>query len=192
MLKGSVDIVSVASVVQLCCQEKESGCLLLYNGKDKIGEIFLKSGEIIAARMSNIKGEKAFYKLTSLKKGEFSFDNTVFLPEREIDAPCEYLFLETARREDEIKNYLERIGGKLIGRTDKVEEAPFFKEIYNLVSKMGQLLEEGKTECLWCKEDNHFCLFLETNKGILKITLLPHVGLLEELISQIKEIVKEE
>jgi hypothetical protein len=179
-------------VVQLCCQEKKSGCLLLYNGKNKIGEIFLKSGEVIAARMSNIKGEKAFYKLISLEKGEFSFENTVRLPEREIDVPCEYLFLETARHKDEIKNYLERIGGKLIGKTDKVEEALFFEEIYNLVSKTGQLLEGGKTECLWSKEDSHFCLFLETNKSILKIILLPHAGLLEELISQIKEIVKEE
>jgi len=46
-------------------------------------------------------------------------------------------------------------------------------------------------ECLWAKDNGYFSLFLETSKGIIKINLLPHVGL-EELIFQIKEIVKED
>jgi len=191
MLKGDIDIISVSTVIQLCYQEKKSGCLSLYNGKTKIGEIFLKNGQIIAAHMGNVKGEKAFYKLISLKKGEFLFENNVSFPEQEIDLPYEYLFLEAVRQQDETKNYLESIEKKLAGKVSQVEEEFFFEEIYLLFSKTGQLLEGGKVECLWSKDNNHFCLFLKTSKGIIKINLLPHVGL-EELIFKIKEIVKED
>jgi len=191
MLKGDIDIISVATVIQLCSQEKKRGCLSLYNGKTKIGEIFLKNGQIIAARMGNMNGEKAFYKLISLKKGEFLFENNVSFPEQEINLPYEYLFLEAVRQQDETKNYLESIEKKLAGKASKVEEEFFFEEIYVLFSKTGQLLEGGKVECLWSKDNDYFSLFLETNKGIIKISLLPHV-VLEELIFQIKEIVKED
>ena len=190
MLKGDIDIISVATVIQICSQEKKSGCLSLYNGKTKIGEIFLKNGQIIAAHMGNVKGEKAFYKLISLKKGEFLFENNVSFPEQEINLPYEYLFLEAVRQQDETKNYLESIEKKLAGKASKVEEEFFFEEIYVLFSKTGQLLEGGKVECLWSKDNDYFSLFLETNKGIIKISLLPH-AVLEELIFQIKEIVKE-
>ena len=190
MLKGDIDIISVATVIQLCYQEKKSGCLSLYNGKTKIGEIFLKNGQIIAAHMGNVKGEKAFYKLISLKKGEFLFENNVSFPEQEINLPYDYLFLEAVRQQDETKNYLESIEKKLAGKASKVEEEFFFEEIYLLFSKIGQLLEGGKVECLWAKDNDYFSLFLETNRGIIKISLLPH-AVLEELIFQIKEIVKE-
>jgi len=190
MLKGDIDIISVATVIQLCYQEKKSGCLSLYNGKTKIGEIFLKNGQIIAAHTSNMNGEKAFYKLISLKKGEFLFENNVSFPEQEINLPYDYLFLEAVRQQDETKNYLESIEKKLAGKASKVEEEFFFEEIYVLFSKTGQLLEGGKVECLWAKDNDHFSLFLETNKGMIKISLLPHV-ILEELIFQIRKIVKE-
>jgi hypothetical protein len=188
MLKGNIGIVSVASVIQLCCQEKKSGCLSLHRGKDKIGEIFLKDGEIIAARLNKIKGEEALYKLIRLKAGEFSFEDDVCCPEQEINVSCEYLFLEAARQEDELRYHLQRLKTKLKDNVDNIEEVSSFEEIYNLLSQTGQFLEGEKIESLWCKEEKHFSLFLEKNKTILKLTLPPQV-ILEEVIAQVKKVI---
>jgi len=194
MLKGDIGIASVASVAQLCCQEKKSGSLSLHDGKAKIGHIYLENGQIIAARTGDIRGEKAFCKLLMLKNGRFIFEDNVSSGEREINASPEYLFLEAARHEDEAENYLERIKKGVTGEVERVEQVYLFEGIYDLLSRIGKLLEGGQIECLWSKEGNDTRLFLETDEGIVKIVLSPH-AILEEALYQatnIKDLVEKE
>ncbi|MDL1956351.1 MAG: DUF4388 domain-containing protein [Candidatus Desulfofervidus auxilii] len=188
MLKGNIQDVSVASVVQLCCQEKKSGCLSFYKDAIKIGDIYFQDGEIIAAQMDNLSGEKAFYKLIRLKSGEFIFQNNVPLPQRQINNSFEYLLLEAARYEDEMKGYLDSIVKKLtkiVGKVKEIEEAsPFIKEIFLFLSQCGYLLEAGPIEWIWLKEEENISLFLEIKGEIFKFAL-PSQTILEEVFSQI-------
>jgi len=187
MLKGNIEGVSIVSIVQLCSQEKKSGCLSFYKESAKIGEIYFKNGEVIAAYTDNIKGTEAFYRLINLKKGEFIFQNHVSLPQREIYHPCEYLILEAARYEDEIREQLKKLLKKIqqCAKIKKLEQlSPFEQNMLLLLFHCGRLLEAGNIECVWMKNDENTFLFLSIKGKLFKLTLDTQ-AILEEIFSQI-------
>ncbi|MDL1969761.1 MAG: DUF4388 domain-containing protein [Candidatus Desulfofervidaceae bacterium] len=194
MLKGDLSLISLASIVQLCCQEKKTGCLSLYIDSEKIGDIFFHKGEIVSAQMGDLKGETAFYKLFDIEKAEFAFQNEVSLPPREISLSCEHLLLEAARHQDEAKSRLQNTIKKFNKIKPIIDIAPpslFHKEIYQLFSRISRLLEAGVVECFWYRQNNQLFLILKLEEEILKLTLPPE-AIPEEIILQIKKVLAEE
>jgi len=196
MLKGDLSLVSLASIVQLCCQEKKTGCLSIYIETIKVGDIFLKNGEVVAARTSDLKGEIAFYKLFGIKKGQFIFKNTRVPKLREISSPCEHLLLEAVRYQDERKKHLQNLINR-IKKINKVEDVilienmTYDKNIYLFFSQICRLLETGKMEYFWYQQGNQIFLILNIYEEILKI-ILPYETVPEEIFLQVKNAVYHE
>lgn len=194
MLKGDLSIVPLGSIIQLCCQEKKSGCLSIYSEGQKVGDIFFNKGKVISAQMGDLKGEKAFYELFNVEKGEFTFQEEVSLPPQEIAFSCEQLLLEAVRYQDEVKSHLQKIIKKLSqikSIIDIAPASPSHKAIYQLFSQISRLLEAGNTECFWYRQNNQLFLIVNIEGKVLKLIFSPE-AIPEEVILQIKEVLAEE
>ncbi len=170
MFKGNLKTIPLIHLLQLFSQEKKSGVILLNNMEEKIGEIFLKEGFVIAAKYKNLKGKKAFFKLINFKSGEFIFKENVALPKQEIHLTCEQLLLDALRYQDELKNIQQKITDQFKGRVIKVNKVPW-ENLWSLLLKSGEILESGDLGYLWGKEKNQPYLIVEKDKEVFKIEL---------------------
>jgi predicted regulator of Ras-like GTPase activity (Roadblock/LC7/MglB family) len=101
-LVGNLRDLSFTDLVQTCCTARSTAHISLDFGDDT-GSVFLKNGEIIAAEIGNLKGEKAFYKILLQQSGKFSTEsNPEFLPEPTITRSWRHLLLDGMYLLDEI------------------------------------------------------------------------------------------
>ncbi|WP_456324146.1 DUF4388 domain-containing protein [Desulfonauticus submarinus] len=193
MLKGEIGSISLISLVQLCCQDKKSGRLLLFEGGDKIGEIVFQKGEIIAARKEELKGEEAFFQLLNLREGEFVFETESPTLPREINMSCEHLLLEALRKQDEVQSSIEAMTFKLrenIEEIVKVSPARKTERFFSLCAKISSVLAGGKIKCVWL-QGKDLVLLLPVENTLLEITASPK-AVVEELLEKIEKVLEEE
>jgi Domain of unknown function (DUF4388)/Transposase len=73
-------------------------------------QIWCDKGELIDAESGPLRGEAAVYRILSLERGQVLADFHSEPRERTIELPANVLLLEAARRKDESKRLLERLG----------------------------------------------------------------------------------
>lgn len=97
---GIVRQVGLQEVIQMECIGRRSSILEVRDGQ-VLGQIFIKTGEIVHAAVEELAGSLAFNRLLSLDGGEFRMKPFESPPERTVNAPWEYLLMEAARSRDE-------------------------------------------------------------------------------------------
>ena len=61
-------------------------CALRIQAQNKGGEIEFAEGQVVNARWDNLRGEDAFYKLLTLREGDFRLDRGQFRPQSRFQA----------------------------------------------------------------------------------------------------------
>ena len=99
-LKGSLESINLADIMQLVSNSRQSGRFELTKDENNKGFIVLKRGEIIHAEVDNFIGEDAVFTLISWGKGEFVFKEGHFEAKTTITRSITSLLMEAARRID--------------------------------------------------------------------------------------------
>jgi hypothetical protein len=120
-LKGSLESINLADIMQLVSNSRQSGRFVLSRESGSDGTIILSKGEIIHAEVDNFIGEDAFFTLISWGKGEFVFEEGDVEADTTIKRSVTSLLMEAARRIDEWKLLRKKIGS--------IDAVPEFNEI---------------------------------------------------------------
>lgn len=99
-LEGNLKMMSLASIVQINCEERNQAQLLL-NYQGRSGVIYFNDGEMIHAEANGKTGEEAVYELLSWEDGAFLVKMGVQPSLRTIITPWSGVLLEGMRRIDE-------------------------------------------------------------------------------------------
>ena len=97
---GALRHVGLTEVIQMECNGRHSSILEIRNSELR-GQIFIEVGTITHAAVGPLLGEKAFYRLLSLKGGEFQVKPFKSPPQRTIENRWEFLLMDAARAADE-------------------------------------------------------------------------------------------
>lgn len=120
-LKGSLESVNLADILQLVSNSRQSGRFVLTKDTGSKGYIVIKNGDIIHSEMENFIGEDAVFTLISWGKGDFIFEEGPIEAETTIKRSVTSLLMEAARRIDEWKLLRKKIGS--------IDAIPEFNEI---------------------------------------------------------------
>lgn len=99
-LEGNLKMMSLASIVQINCEERNQAQLIL-NYQGQTGAIYFKNGEMIHAEVGERTGEEAVYELLEWENGSFQLKMGAEPSLRTIDTPWSGVILEGMRRIDE-------------------------------------------------------------------------------------------
>jgi CheY-like chemotaxis protein len=97
---GSLRQVGMQEVIQMECIGRHSSILEIRNRQLR-GQIFIEAGAVTHAAVGTLVGEQAFFRLLSLKGGEFQVKPFRAPPQRTIQERWEFLLMEAARVCDE-------------------------------------------------------------------------------------------
>lgn len=120
-LKGSIESINLADIMQLVANSKQSGRFILTKSDEEKGYIYVVKGEIIHAEAEHFVGEDALFTMISWEKGDFLFEESEFEVDNSITRSVTSLLMEAARRIDEWKLLRKKIGS--------VDSVPVFNEI---------------------------------------------------------------
>ena len=99
-LEGDLQTMSLASIIQINCEERNQAQLTL-NYQGKIGVIYFKEGGIIHAEAGDLSGDEAIYSLLNWENGSFRLKMGAEPANRTIHKCWSNLLLEGMRRIDE-------------------------------------------------------------------------------------------
>jgi len=97
---GALRHVGLTEVIQMECNGRHSSILEIRNPELR-GQIYIEAGMITHAAVGTLAGEQAFYRLLSLKGGEFQVKPFKSPPQRTIESRWEFLLMDAARATDE-------------------------------------------------------------------------------------------
>ncbi len=97
---GSLRQVGLPEVVQMECVGGHSSVLEIRNHELR-GQIFVEGGNVTHAAVGTLVGKQAFYRLMSLKGGEFQVKAFQSPPQRTVQERWELLLMDAARANDE-------------------------------------------------------------------------------------------
>ncbi len=98
--KGYITGVSLSSFLQLLELDKKSCTLTIHAGSKK-GVMYFRDGDLLDARVKNLKGSEAAFAIVSWKNVEIEIDNQCSITERNIQESLGFILLEGCRRKDE-------------------------------------------------------------------------------------------
>jgi len=99
-LEGDLTMMSLASIIQINCEERNQAQLIL-NHQGSEGQIFFNDGDVIHAEVGNQNGDEAIYELLSWEAGSFHIKMDAEPSARTINIGWSGLLLEGMRRIDE-------------------------------------------------------------------------------------------
>ena len=105
---GALQRVGLLDVVQMECVSGHSSLLEIRNSELR-GQIFIEAGVITHATVGNLAGKQAFYRLLSLKGGEFQVKPFTPPPQRSIQERWEVLLMDAARNSDEETAFITKL-----------------------------------------------------------------------------------
>jgi len=120
-LKGSLQSINLADIMQLVANSKQSGRFVLTKNTGEVGYIYIKDGDIIHSEVEHFNGEDAVFTLISWGEGDFVFEEQNFNASQTITRSVTSLLMEAARRIDEWKLLRKKIGS--------IDAIPTFSEI---------------------------------------------------------------
>jgi len=107
--QGSLRELPLPDIVQLVSVSGKTGRFSLRRDDHPGGEIFLRGGQIVHARVGELAGEEAVYELAIWPDGEFTFHAGEEAPQATIQKSNTNLLMEAARRIDEWQVLSKRI-----------------------------------------------------------------------------------
>lgn len=112
-VEGKLSQVALPELLELFHVNRKTGVIELREGGGRraaSGRIDLCDGDVVQARIGNVEGEKALYRLLAWRRGSFAFREQAVARERgAIERPTRALLREAQRQADE----WERIGSEL-------------------------------------------------------------------------------
>ena len=99
-LEGDLSMMSLASIIQINCEERNQAQLVL-NHQGSEAQIFFNEGDIIHAEVGNQTGDEAIYELLRWEDGSFRLKMDAEPSARTINKGWSGLLLEGMRRIDE-------------------------------------------------------------------------------------------
>ena len=106
--QGSLKELPLPDIIQLVSVSGKTGVFLLETSAQS-GEIYLRDGEIVHAKVGEVEGEEAVYELAIWQEGDFVFEAGRTADERTIKKSNTNLLMEAARRIDEWQVLSKRI-----------------------------------------------------------------------------------
>ena len=100
--QGSIQELPVPDIIQLVSVSGKTGMFTLVRGNER-GFIYLKNGQMVHARLSDLTGEEAIYALAIWSSGDFQFTPGEETDIASIEQSNTSLLMEAARRLDEWK-----------------------------------------------------------------------------------------
>jgi len=97
---GALRQVNLNEVIQVECNGRHSSILEIRNPEMR-GQIYIEAGALTHAVVGELAGEPAFYRLLSLRGGEFQVKPFRPPPQRTITTRWEFLLMDAARATDE-------------------------------------------------------------------------------------------
>ena len=134
-LVGDLKDISVATLVQLNCVEKNTGQLVVSTAKGP-AIVYLNKGDIIDASFAGMRGEEALYRILSLSEGEFRVTGVSELPDRTIFTSWQSLLLEGMRVLDETQIGKTKIAESIGKELDRAEQV----ESFVIASRKGDVI----------------------------------------------------
>jgi Domain of unknown function (DUF4388)/Transposase len=121
---GTLDDIPIGDLIQTF-QMGGKGGVITVTRDGKHSQIWCEKGEVVDAESGPLRGESALYRILSLERGQVLADFHAEPRERTIELPGNLLLLEAARRKDESKRLLDRLGDHpAIYRRGQVLPAP--------------------------------------------------------------------
>ena len=113
VVQGNLAEIALVDLLQIFVMNRKEGRLLLAGesgGPDaaREGEIHLKSGQIVHARLGSVEGTKALYRLLHWRRGRFSWQPGQTSPVRTIKSPPDAVVMEGMRQADEVARIADR------------------------------------------------------------------------------------
>jgi hypothetical protein len=108
--QGSIQELPVPDIIQLVSVSAKTGMFTLIRGAER-GYIYLKSGQMVHARVGDLTGEEAIYALAIWNTGDFQFTPNEQPDTATIERSNTSLLMEAARRLDEWKVLSRKIPG---------------------------------------------------------------------------------
>lgn len=133
-IEGGLSQLPLPDLLQILSLNRRTGRLMLTNGPEK-GEIQLSSGQPVNARVGEVEGEKALFRLVTWKEGTFAFTPGPAPLRALVDRAMGDVLLEAMRQSDERERLLAGLPpiGQLLQRAphadDVVEPHPVTAEV---------------------------------------------------------------
>jgi len=97
---GNLRTLSLSTIIQINCEERNEACLRLRRRGEE-GVVFFSDGDVVHAEVGSEAGEEAVYELLSWQEGDFEIEMGAQSPRRTIHNGWSGLLLEGMRRIDE-------------------------------------------------------------------------------------------
>lgn len=145
-IEGGLSQLPLPDLLQILAMNRRTGRLTLANGAEK-GEIQLSSGQPVNARVGEIEGEKALFRLIAWREGTFAFVPGPAPLRALVNRAMEDVLLEGMRQSDERERLFADLPpiGQLLQRTpdaaDLVEPHPVTAEVLQLLRAPRRISE---------------------------------------------------
>lgn len=122
-IEGGLSQLPLPDLLQILAMNRRTGRLTLANGADK-GEIHLSGGQPVNARLGEIEGEKALFRLIAWREGTFAFVPGPTPLRAPVKRAMEDVLLESMRLYDERDRLLTGLPplGQLVQRVASADE----------------------------------------------------------------------
>ena len=98
---GTLDEMTFTDMIQILCAGQKDLEICLTHAEAE-AYVYVRSGEVIHARIGDLEGEDAFYELMRWNEGRFATRRCTQFPERSIKSSAMSLLMEGARQVDEL------------------------------------------------------------------------------------------
>ncbi|MGH9316755.1 MAG: DUF4388 domain-containing protein [Thermoanaerobaculia bacterium] len=137
--QGSIQELPVPDIIQLVSVSGKTGMFTLIRGSER-GYIYLKSGQMVHAKLGEVTGEEAIYALAIWSSGDFQFTPAEEPDSVSIEKSNTSLLMEAARRLDEWKVLSRKIPGvdyvPVVLRREVAEPVTLSPPEWNLVTRI--------------------------------------------------------
>ncbi|MDP3233986.1 MAG: DUF4388 domain-containing protein [Myxococcales bacterium] len=145
-IEGGLSQLPLPDLLQILAMNRRTGRLTVANGSEK-GEIHLSAGQPVNARVGEIEGEKALFRLVAWREGTFAFAPGPAPLRTLVTRAMEDVLLEGMRQSDERDRLLSGLPpvGQLLQRTPDaasiVEPHPVTAEVLQLLRAPRRISE---------------------------------------------------
>jgi hypothetical protein len=108
---GTLDDIPVGDLIQTFQMGGKGGVITITHEGQR-SHIWCDKGEIVDAESGALRGAAAIYRILSFEQGQVLADFRSEPRERTVELPANVLLLEAARRQDECRRVLDRLGGE--------------------------------------------------------------------------------
>lgn len=185
-MKGRLQDMAVADLIQHTCQDRKTARVLLKNGRER-GELFFKNGNVVHASVDDQTGEEAVYQLMNWEQGTFDLVPDLDPPTITITRTWTSLLLEAARLADETaperekQKEAERTAGLSRGEDERFVE---------IIQEFAVATPQQLVEQLSGKIEGHRLTCLTRIRGGSLYWYSSREVELEELVEQVNQFVK--